>query len=70
MTDNCKEFTDRLFANKKRESSGNHELDQLCQELRFEHRLTKTQDPQNQRHGGAAQQPHNGRSEDSPIQQT
>ena len=29
LTDNGKEFTDRLFASKEREPSGNHEFDQL-----------------------------------------
>ena len=32
LTDNGKEFTDRLFASKEREPSGNHEFDQLCQD--------------------------------------
>ena len=40
LTDNGKEFTDRLFASKEREPSGNHEFDQLCQELSIEYRLT------------------------------
>ena len=30
LTDNGKEFTDRLFASCERELSGNPELDQLC----------------------------------------
>lgn len=45
LTDNGKEFTDRLFASGK-EPSGNHEFDQLCQELGIEHRLTKPRHPQ------------------------
>jgi transposase InsO family protein len=45
LTDNGKEFTDRLFASKEREPSGNHEFDQLCQELGIEHRLTKPRTP-------------------------
>lgn len=45
LTDNGKEFTDRLFASREREPSGNHELDQLCQELGIEHRLTKPRTP-------------------------
>ena len=40
-----KEFTDRLFASREREPSGNHEFDQLCQELGIEHRLTKPRTP-------------------------
>ena len=39
LTDNGKEVTDRLFASREREPSGNHEFDQLCQELSIEHRL-------------------------------
>ena len=45
LTDNGKEFTDRLFASREREPSGNHEFDRLCQELRIEHRLTKPRTP-------------------------
>ena len=45
LTDNGKEFTDRLFASKEREPSGNHEFDRLCQELGIEHRLTKPRTP-------------------------
>ena len=45
LTDNGKEFTDRLFASREREPSGNHEFDQLCQELGIEHRLTKPRTP-------------------------
>ena len=45
LTDNGKEFTDRLFASREREPSGNHEFDQLCQELSIEHRLTKPRTP-------------------------
>ena len=45
LTDNGKEFTDRLFASRAREPSGQHEFDQLCQELGIEHRLTKPRTP-------------------------
>lgn len=45
LTDNGKEFTDRLFASREREPSGEHEFDQLCQELGIEHRLTKPRTP-------------------------
>ena len=45
LTDNGKEFTDRLFASKERVPSGNHEFDQLCRELGIEHRLTKPRTP-------------------------
>ena len=45
LTDNGKEFTDRLFASRQRQPSGNHEFDQLCQALDIEHRLTKPRTP-------------------------
>jgi transposase InsO family protein len=45
LTDNGKEFTDRLFASRERQATGNHELDQLCQALNIEHRLTKPRTP-------------------------
>jgi len=45
LTDNGKEFTDRLFASHERKPSGNHEFDQLCQALGIEHRLTKPRTP-------------------------
>jgi transposase InsO family protein len=46
LTDNGKEFTDRLFASRAREPSGNHEFDLLCKALGIEHRLTKPRTPQ------------------------
>ena len=46
LTDNGKEFTDRLFASREREPSGNHEFDRLCVELGIEHRLTRPRTPQ------------------------
>ena len=46
LTDNGKEFTDRLFASRAREASGSHEFDQLCAELGIEHRLTPPKSPQ------------------------
>ena len=45
LSDNGKEFTDRLFSSRQREPSGNHEFDQLCKELGIEHRLTKPRTP-------------------------
>ncbi|AIA71010.1 putative integrase [Pectobacterium atrosepticum SCRI1043] len=45
LMDNGKEFTDRLFASREREPSGNHEFDQLCKELSIEHRLTRPRTP-------------------------
>lgn len=41
LTDNGKDFTKRLLASRERQASGNHEFDQLCQDLNIEHRLTK-----------------------------
>ena len=46
LTDNGKEFTDRLFASRAREATGKHEFDQVCVELGVEHRLTKPKSPQ------------------------
>jgi transposase InsO family protein len=46
LTDNGKEFTDRLFGSKDRQATGNHEFDQLCLALGIEHRLTQPRTPQ------------------------
>lgn len=46
LTDNGKEFTDRLFGGRAREATGQHEFDQLCQALGIEHRLTEPNTPQ------------------------
>ena len=46
LTDNGKEFTDRLLTSQGRQPSGKHEFDQLCQALGIEHRLTKPRTPQ------------------------
>ena len=46
LTDNGKEFTDRLFASRERQPSGNHEFDVLCQALGIEHRLIRPKTPQ------------------------
>lgn len=46
LTDNGKEFTDRLFGSKDRQATGHHEFDQLCQALGIEHRLTQPRTPQ------------------------
>jgi transposase InsO family protein len=45
LTDNGKEFTDRLFASRERQASGNHEFERLCSALGIEHRLTKPRTP-------------------------
>lgn len=46
LTDNGKEFTDRLFGSRSKPESGEHEFDRLCQALGIEHRLTKPRHPQ------------------------
>lgn len=46
LTDNGKEFTDRLFGTRDRNATGNHEFDQLCLALGIEHRLTQPRTPQ------------------------
>lgn len=48
LTDNGKEFTDRLFASRARAACGSHEFDQLCAELGIEHRLTPPKSPQSE----------------------
>ena len=40
LTDNGKEFTDRLFGLRKRAATGRHDFDTLCAALDIEHRLT------------------------------
>jgi transposase InsO family protein len=46
LTDNGKEFTDRLFGLRKRAQSGKHEFYKLCTALNIEHRLTPPRSPQ------------------------
>ena len=46
LTDNGKEFTDRLFGLRKRAATGAHEFDTLCETLGIEHRLTPPKSPQ------------------------
>jgi transposase InsO family protein len=46
LTDNGKEFTDRLFGLRKRAATGAHEFDTLCVALDIEHRLTPPKSPQ------------------------
>ena len=45
LTDNGKEFTDRLFGSRAKEASGEHEFDLLCESLGIDHRLTKPRTP-------------------------
>lgn len=46
LTDNGKEFTDRLFGRSARTASGQHEFDCLCEALGIDHRLTRPRRPQ------------------------
>lgn len=46
LTDNGKEFTDRLFGKRAKDASGTHEFDALCAALGIQHRLTKPKSPQ------------------------
>lgn len=46
LTDNGKEFTDRLFGLRKRAATGAHEFDTLCAALEIEHRLSPPAHPQ------------------------
>ena len=46
LTDNGKEFTDRLFGLRKRCATGRHQFDRLCHDLDIEHRLTPPKSPQ------------------------
>ena len=41
LTDNEKEFTNRLFGSRAKEASGEHEFDLLCERLDIEHQFTK-----------------------------
>lgn len=45
LTDNGKEFSDRLFGKHEKQPSGDHEFDLLCKELGIEHRLTRPRTP-------------------------
>ncbi len=46
LTDNGKEFTDRLFGSCAKQPSGQHEFDLLCESLSIDHRLIKPKSPQ------------------------
>ena len=46
LTDNGKEFTDRLFGSRAKDASGEHEFDLLCDRLGIGHCLTKPRTPQ------------------------
>ncbi len=46
MTDNGREFTDRLFGLRQRAASGEHDFGRLCADLGIEHRLAPPMHPQ------------------------
>lgn len=46
LTNNVKEFTDRLFGLRRRAATGNHDFDRFCVELGIGHRLTPAMRPQ------------------------
>lgn len=46
LTDNGKEFTDRLFGKRAKDATGADEFDALCKALGIDHRLTKPRTPQ------------------------
>ena len=46
LTDNGKEFTDRLFGLRRSAATGHHEFDRLCADLGIEHRLAPPMHPQ------------------------
>ncbi len=46
LTENGKEFTDRLLGLRKSSATGRHEFDLLCAALGIEHRLAPPQHPQ------------------------
>ena len=46
LTDNGKEFTDRLFGLRKRSATGAHAFDRLCADHDIDHRLTAPKSPQ------------------------
>jgi hypothetical protein len=48
LTENGKEFTDRLFGLRNRGATGQHEFDQLCADLGIQHRLGPPQHPQSE----------------------
>ena len=47
LLDNGNEFTDRLFASREREATGQHEFDRMCVGFGIEYRLTKPKTPKN-----------------------
>jgi transposase InsO family protein len=46
LTDNGREFTDRLFGLRRRHATGAHQVDLLCAELGIDHRLAPPMRPQ------------------------
>jgi len=48
LTDNGKEFTDRLFGLRRRPATGTHDFDRLCADLGIEHRVAPPMRPQSE----------------------
>lgn len=46
LTNNAKDFTDRLFASPEGQATGQNEFDLFCTDQGIEHRLTKPRTPQ------------------------
>lgn len=70
LTDNCKEFTERLFTSRERQATGKHEFDQLCQALGH-HRTPSVQaaHTQSQWYGRALQRTHCRCAQNTPLHQ-
>ncbi len=60
LTENGKEFTDRLFGLRRRTATGNHDFDRLCADIGIEHRLAP---PMRSQTNGMVER-FNGRTED------
>ena len=67
LTDNGKEFTDRLFGLRKREQSGKHEFDRLCAELDIELPPDAARIAPDKRYGRALQRSYRRCAAKSPL---
>ncbi len=67
LTDNGKEFTDRLFGLRKRAATGGHEFDRLCADLGHRTPPDPAQITPNQRHGRAFQRSYRRRPTKPPL---
>ena len=69
LTDNGKEFTDRLFGLRQRAASGEHDFDRLCDDLGIEHRLSPPMHPQTNGMVERFGRPHRGGAAEPPFHQ-